>query len=234
MTRKLGGVANARRTASTGVGLALLCILAWTAPAHAQYRYERATATFAGAHYVVQPGDQLRVRIWGWPDPADHTEGSFPVEQTGIVFLPVIGQLHVAGRTAQEIQDEYRKRFAEEQRNPVVTVEPVFAVSVMGEVKFPGVVDVEPGYTIFDAITTAGGYTDNAKRTSVLVVRKSGSVEVGGSNPDEAAAKLATMPLESGDRIVVPRAGTPHLQTLAVFLQAFVSAATFVVLLTRN
>ena len=38
---------------------------------HAQARQDRATATFAGAKYVVQPGDILKVRIWGYPDPGD-------------------------------------------------------------------------------------------------------------------------------------------------------------------
>ena len=65
---------------------------------HAQARQDRATATFAGAKYVVQPGDILKVRIWGYPDPGDQTEGSFQVEANGTVFLPVIGPLAVAGK----------------------------------------------------------------------------------------------------------------------------------------
>ena len=199
---------------------------------HAQARQDRATATFAGAKYLVQPGDILKVRIWGYPNPGDQTEGSFQVEADGTVFLPVIGPLPVAGKTAEDVQAEFRKRFAVEQRNPVVTVFPLFAVSVMGEVRGPGVVDVAPGYTVFDAISTAGGFAEYANRNSVLVVRKTGTIKVGAKDAADAAAAMALMPLESGDRIVVQRSRRPRLGSIMTFLQALLYAASLYVLIT--
>jgi protein involved in polysaccharide export with SLBB domain len=214
----------------------LLLALAWAGgygELHAQARQDRATATFAGAKYVVQPGDVLKVRIWGYPNPGDQTEGSFQVEGNGTVFLPVIGPLAVAGKTAEEVQAEFRTRFAVEQRNPVVTVFPLFAVSVMGEVRGPGVVDVAPGYTVFDAISTAGGFSENANRNSVLVVRKTGTITVGAEDPSEAAAAMAQMPLESGDRIVVQRSRRPRLGSITTLLQGLLYAASLYVLIAK-
>ena len=200
---------------------------------HAQARQDRATATFAGAKYVVQPGDVLKVRIWGYPDPGDQTEGSFQVEANGTVFLPVIGPLAVAGKTAEDVQAEFRTRFAVEQRNPVVTVFPLFAVSVMGEVRGPGVVDVAPGYTVFDAISTAGGFAENANRNSVLVVRKTGTITVGAEDATEAAAAMAQTPLESGDRIVVLKSKRPRLGSITTVLQGLLYAASLYVLIAK-
>jgi polysaccharide biosynthesis/export protein len=198
---------------------------------HAQARQDRATATFAGAKYVVQPGDILKVRIWGYPNPGDQTEGSFQVEANGTVFLPVIGPLAVAGKTAEDVQAEFRSRFGLEQRNPVVTVFPLFAVSVMGEVRGPGVVDVAPGYTVFDAISTAGGFNENANRNSVLVVRKTGTIKVGANDASDAAAAMAQMPLESGDRVVVLRSRRPRLGSILTILQSLLYAASLYVLI---
>lgn len=199
----------------------------------AQARQDRATATFSGTQYVVQAGDVLQVRIWGYPNPGDETGGSFMVETDGTVYLPVVGPMEVAGKSAEQVQSEFRARFAVEQRNPVVSVSPLFAVSVMGEARAPGVIDVAPGFTVFDAISTAGGFTDEANRNSVLVVRKSGTMTVGADDASEAAAAMARMPLESGDRIVVMKSKRPRAGSIAAVLQGLLYAASLYVLIVK-
>lgn len=196
-------------------------------------RMDRATATFGGGNYVVQAGDVLRVRIWGWPQPESEIEGSFPVEAEGTSFLPVIGALPVAGKTAEQVQEEFRRRFAQEQRNPVVTVTPYFVVSMMGEVNGPGVIDVRPGYTVFDAISTAGGFTANANRNSVLLIRKGVERTVGGMTATAAARAMAEVPLESGDRILIGRNRTSKVQFWTLVLQGVFGVANLVLLLRR-
>lgn len=194
---------------------------------------ERAQATFGGSSYVVKPGDVLKVRIWGWPEPATELEGTFPVESSGVAHLPVIGAMQVAGKTAEEVQREFRTRFAEEQRNPVVTISPAFAISVMGEVRNPGVIDVFPGYTVFDALTTADGFQEQANRSAVLLVRGGTTRTLSGGNAEETAALLAQTPLESGDRIIVQRARSAGVVTINTVLQAVLSAATLIVLIAK-
>lgn len=232
MADMLGGFTYRRRMVVPV--LALLCGMAAPGSLHAQARMDRATATFSGNKYVVQPGDMLRIQIYGWPEASSQMEGSFPVEATGVAYLPVIGPLNVAGKTADDVQQEFRKRFAVEQRNPVVTVHPLFAVSVMGEVRAPGVIDAAPGYTVFDAISTAGGFTEQANRHMVLVVRNKATIAVGGGNAQDAAIAMAQNPLESGDRVIVQRTTKPASNSIASILQATVSAATLVILLSRR
>lgn len=232
MADKSGGNgATARRVVTTT--LAFLCIVCSASGLFGQNRMDRTTATFAGAKHVVRAGDQLRVRIWGWPEPTDNTEGVFPVEPSGTAYLPVIGPMQVAGKTAEEIQEEYRKRFSQEQRNPVVTVAATYAVSVMGEVRTPGVIEVQPGYTVFDGISMTGGFNESAERKYVFLVRNGQTSEIRGANAAETASKLAGVPLESGDRIIVPRNPRTSWQSVAWVTQTILGIASFVVLLTR-
>lgn len=226
-----GNGATARHV--VGTTLAFLCILIGTQSAFAQNRLDRGTATFGGSKYVVRAGDQLRVRIWGWPEASDNTEGYFPVEANGVAYLPVIGAMEVAGKTSDQIQDEYRKRFSQEQRNPVVTVAATFAVSIMGEVRNPGVIDVQPGYTLFDGISVTGGFNDQSNRKEVLLVRNGQTTAISGSSAAETAGKLASTPLESGDRVVVQRSGHLAWQSIASVTQTVLALASFIVVLTR-
>ncbi|HUP87893.1 MAG TPA: polysaccharide biosynthesis/export family protein [Longimicrobiales bacterium] len=227
MTDKLGIEAFMRRSAVLA-GLALLCILGGREAAFAQVTANtRANANFPGTH-TFSPGDLLRVRIWGWPEQRDQVDGVFPVEADGATYLPVIGRLVVAGRQAEDVQQEYRKRFEVEQRNPVVTVTAVFAVSVVGEVMSPGVVDVFPGYSAFDAISLAGGFTEKAKRNTFMIVRKGSSKSFSAGNEAEGAALMATTLLESGDRIVILRSKSASLPMITIGIQALLGIATLI------
>lgn len=234
MAYKTGNGATARRLA-VAAGLALLCIV-FVRPLAAQSgasQMMRATASFPGGQHTIAVGDVLRVRIWGWPRTEDTTEGSFPVEGDGAAYLPVIGRIQVAGRSAEDVQRDYRKRFEVEQRNPVVTVSPIFAVSVVGEVYTPGVVDAYPGYTVFDAVSMAGGFRENSKRNTFLLVRKGQTQVVKGGNAEEGAALMASTALESGDRIVILRSKAATLPIVSLAAQVLIGIATLVTLSTR-
>lgn len=227
MTDKLGIEAMARRSAICAV-LALFCIHGGSNLLVAQVTSNsRATATFPGSH-TISAGDLLRVRIWGWPEQRDQVDGVFPVEADGAAYLPVIGRIMVAGRKSEDVQQEYRKRFEVEQRNPVVTVVPIFAVSVVGEVMTPGIVDVFPGYSVFDAISMAGGFKELAKRNTFMLVRQGATKVYSAGNDAEGSALMATTLLESGDRVVVLRAKTASLPLISLAISTLIGLATLV------
>lgn len=76
---------------------------------------------------------------------------------------------------------------------------------ITGEVKKPNAYKLEAGTTVIKAITVAGGFTDQAARDRVLVVRAEGGDEetirvgAGGASWDAA--------IRNGDSIYVPKAG---------------------------
>ena len=115
------------------------------------------------ATYRVQTGDLLRFRLWaGQVDTP--MEGDFQVEPSGVAYLPRIGRIAVAGKTIEEVRELLRASYQNEFGNPVVTITPVFPVSVMGAVRQPATIEGTPGLTAFDAITKVGGFLPEANR----------------------------------------------------------------------
>lgn len=92
----------------------------------------------------------------------------YTVDADGNIDFPVLGKLHVADLTRQEIanliKDELDKQG--QARNASVTVEFVdLGVTVLGEVKSPGRVNINrDSYTLLDAIAAAGDLTIDARR----------------------------------------------------------------------
>jgi polysaccharide export outer membrane protein len=228
MTDKPGKVAAIGPRVMTTL-LAFVCFLAPRA-AEAQSATDRSQAT-AVANYVVQPGDVLAVLIWGWPTQTDKLEGRFPVESSGRAYLPVVGAVEVAGKTTERVQTELRQRLASEQSQAVIVIEPLFAVAVNGEVRLPSVYDFRPGQTVFDAISRAGGYGQEADREQVLLVRNSAPQTLTAGNASELAALLAQMPLQSGDRLMVYPRKRVAIMTYLNVLQTAIAAVTLYTLL---
>lgn len=210
--------------------LAFICIQV-PSVARGQSAVDQSQAS-AVANYVVQAGDVLSVLIWGWPAATDKVEGRFPIESNGRVYLPVIGAVEVAGKTTERVQAELRQRLNAEQQQAVIVIEPLFAVAINGEVRVPNVYDFRPGQTAFDAITRAGGYTDQADRKKMLLVREGNAQQLEAGDASALAAQLAQLPLKSGDRIQVHRRGRISVQTWLNILQTAIAAVTLYTLLS--
>ena len=97
------------------------------------------------------------------------------VRPDGKISLPLIGELTVSGKTAVELQREISQRLAQYIASPTVNVivkEVNSAkVSVLGEVKTPGMYKIKDRATVLDAIALAGGFTEYAKRDKVTLIR---------------------------------------------------------------
>ena len=94
----------------------------------------------------------------------------------------MLGKLHVAGLTKQEVATLVKQRLVESDqvKNPVVTVEFAnLAFSVLGEVKNAGKYPITRNRTtLLDAISMAGDLTITGLRDSVYVVREEGGKRV--------------------------------------------------------
>ena len=101
---------------------------------------------------------------------------AYTVDEQGDIDFPVLGKIAVEGRTRQEVAAHLRQRLIDRDlvKDPIVIVEYVnLAVVVLGEVKYPGRIDVMKDYfTILDAIAAAGDLTINGQRENVMVMRE--------------------------------------------------------------
>lgn len=173
---------------------------------------------------ALRPGDFLRIRVW----PDSTLGGEFPVEETGLVHLPVLGGVRAAEIPLEQLRRELRTRYGEALKNPVITVTPLFRVSVLGAVQRPGLYRVDPTQSLFDVISLAGGLRENAKAQDLRVIRDGSVLEINAKRALETGEAALGLSLRSGDRIVVPERGpsifTP--QNIYFMLQSVVLLLT--------
>ncbi len=99
----------------------------------------------------------------------------FQVDQDGMVELPIIGKIKLAGLTTAQARDTVHNRVAKYYNSPVVNVRfSNFTITVLGEVAKPGIFRVpNEKINIMDAIGLAGDLTIYGKRENVMLMRDS-------------------------------------------------------------
>jgi polysaccharide export outer membrane protein len=102
----------------------------------------------------------------------------YQVNEKGIILLPVIGEINVAGVTEEAAKDLIQKRVGEYFKDATVKVKILtYKITVLGEVKNPGVYyNYNKSITVLDALGMANGTTDNASIKKVLVLRTTAKV----------------------------------------------------------
>lgn len=103
----------------------------------------------------------------------------YTVDSEGCIDFPVLGRIHVLGKTRAETSEYIKNLLIESKqiKDPVVTVEFMnLGFSVLGEVAHPGRYRIDRDeFTLFDALSLAGDMTINAERGNLMVVRDSGT-----------------------------------------------------------
>lgn len=105
----------------------------------------------------------------------------YTIDRQGNINFPVLGKLHVAGMTREELGEYIRRELISRDlaKNPIVTVDFLnLSVTVMGEVGNPGrfAIDRED-YSILDALSAAGDLTIYGKRNNIRVLREENGVQ---------------------------------------------------------
>lgn len=99
----------------------------------------------------------------------------YTVDTKGCIDFPVLGQLHIAGMTREEVAAHIKSELQTHDliKDPVVIVEYMnLSIAVMGEVANPGRYNIDKDNpTILDALSQAGDLTIFGKREKVLVLR---------------------------------------------------------------
>lgn len=125
--------------------------------------------------YRLTVTDRLRVSIFQEDDLTEIGR----VDASGNIKLKLVGDLHVAGLTVNEAQHAVEQAYRDKRflRNPQATIViedyAPREVSIQGQIKLPGryPLPVESTFSIVELVTKAGGLTDIAKGSSVVVTR---------------------------------------------------------------
>jgi polysaccharide export outer membrane protein len=130
----------------------------------------------SGAAGPIGAGDLLEMSVFDTPE----LTGKLRVSNTGDILLPLVGSLHVQGMKAEEAQNLIRQKFITGGfvKDPQVTLfiaeYATQGVSVVGEVKNPGVYPAFGSHHLLDYISLAQGLTPLAgSRITITHVGKS-------------------------------------------------------------
>jgi polysaccharide biosynthesis/export protein len=118
----------------------------------------------------LNAGDVIRISFPGAPELSQTQK----VGTDGTMSLPLVGDVHAAGKSPGELQTELANLYKPQlQDNEVlVTVENrAIPIVVSGAVQKPGKIVFERPATVLEAIMEAGGFTPQADLKRVSVIR---------------------------------------------------------------
>ena len=126
--------------------------------------FEHVPTTFAPldrvpvtADYVIGPGDELVVRVWGQVN----MDLSLTVDRAGSVFIPQVGNVIVSGLQFQQLQGFLRAQLERVFRNFDLNVNMgqlrSVEIFVVGQVRRPGTYTVSSLSTLINALFASGG-----------------------------------------------------------------------------
>lgn len=135
---------------------------------------------YNGATYVLGVGDQIRLLTFG----VDALSGTFRVNDSGDVELPLVGSFRAVDRSTRDLRDALVRELESRRllQSPSVSIEvveyrPIF---VLGEVNRPGQFPYQPGMKMLTAVAVAGGFTYRAVEGHVQALRTIGTTTVTG------------------------------------------------------
>lgn len=184
-------------------------------PIYGANLFNRVPSTFAPLDltpvpptYLIGPGDELRIRVWGQVN----FRADVRVDRSGEVYLPQIGQVHVAGIPFSDLDGHLRQAVGRVYRNFDLTADVgqirAIQVYLAGEARRPGLYTVSSLSTLVDALFTSGGPSAGGSFRHILL-RRAGrevtdfdlySLLVHGD-------KSKDVPLENGDVLFIPPTG---------------------------
>ena len=162
--------------------------------------------------YVLGPGDQLQIDIYGY----NEDSYSKTISPEGTINISQIGQVQLGGLTIKEAREKLRRALVSKyasiggsrpNTSVSITLRDIrtIQVNVMGEVVMPGTFRLSPFATVFNALYNASGVKENGSLRAIKVIRggeQIATVDVygylfnGRSDSD--------IPLKEGDIVIVP------------------------------
>lgn len=161
--------------------------------------------------YHIAPGDSFDITFELSPE---FNQTGVAVQPDGFVTLRGVGDLQVQGQTVPQLTETLRQAYGKILNDPIISVvlkdfeKPYFVAD--GQVSKPGKYDLRGTVTLTQAIAIAGGFTDKARHSQVLLFRRINSqwmhAEIIDVKKMEKSGKLREdIALRPGDMLFVPK-----------------------------
>jgi polysaccharide export outer membrane protein len=161
--------------------------------------------------YEIGPDDVLEVLVWR----NEALSKTVTVRPDGKISLPLIGDVEVAGQTAEQVREAITTRltgYYKDLPQVSIIVQEVnsYVIYIMGEIQRPAQYVVKRGTTFLQAVALAGGFTPFASTNDIYILRN------GQGNNGQTALRIRykdiftgkhqenNILLKAGDTIIVP------------------------------
>lgn len=185
------------------------------------------------AEFIIGVGDTLEISVYRHTD----LKETMMVGLSGKIMFPLVGDVQAAGRSVFALRDEITEKLSRYLVKPVATVKLIEIKSrramILGEVRTPGSFVLDNELSALDVLSQAGGATNDANLSRVLLVRNAAGnkkVEIyldlkKALSGEDYAANVA---LQSGDILYVPTRGLASVSRYAAYLSTVLSPVVMV------
>jgi polysaccharide biosynthesis/export protein len=169
------------------------------------------------AEYLIGMDDVLQIKVYGYDDLAT----SARVSENGRIVFPLIGEVEVGGQTEFEAAHKITQLLAQggfvQDANVSVTVYEYKnqQVSVLGQVKAPGIYILKSKNTLIEMIAMAGGLAELGDDRVIITrqidgktVKQEVNLRTALESPENSQPTL----IEKGDIIYVPKVPMFYIQ----------------------
>lgn len=123
--------------------------------------------------YRLGPGDVLSINVLGFEE---LQVNDLVVRTDGKIAYPLVGEIQVGGLSPGQLTNIITTGISNYTKDPQVTINILkyhtTRIYVLGEVTKPGMYELEKQHSLLDAIGAAGGYTKDALKKKVYIIRK--------------------------------------------------------------
>lgn len=150
-----------------------------TLPVFGAYLFDKSPSTFAPvdrapvtADYVVGPGDQILLRVWGQVN----LNLELTVDRSGAIYIPQTGNVNVAGLQFQQLTPFLRTNLEQVFRNFDLNVNMgqlrSIQLFVVGQARRPGSYTVSSLTTLVNALFASGGPSNEGSMRRIQLKRE--------------------------------------------------------------
>ena len=172
--------------------------------------------------YKIGPDDVIEISVFL----VEELNKTVRITGDGYILLPLVGALHVEGKTVQEVQNLLTRELGEKylqdpQVNVFVAEYRSHQVAVLGAVAKPNIYNIKRPRSVLEMVSMAGGLTKEAgNRIRIqrgIIDEESGELAAESLIVDlqpliEGLNKETTLLLSGGDSIMIPKAGAVFLE----------------------
>ena len=182
--------------------------------------YKTDAALPAPAEYILGPGDEVRLQVWGALD----FGGNFTLDRNGQITVPKVGTFSLTGVTVRDLEAVLRSQIGKVLANFSLSASlgslRSLQVYVVGQARMPGTLQLPSLATLVNAVFASGGPTSNGSMRNIQLSR-GGKIITTLDLYDFIARgdKGRDLPLQSGDVIIIPPVG-PRVAISGAFDQA--------------